>query len=86
MEPYRPLVDYYVKEALAKNMTEVNPESKQMISGFLWADLDSSGETTPFYAATERLAFSLVNSFKLKECRIEIAGIKLPQNDPPELV
>jgi CRISPR-associated protein Cas1 len=86
MEPYRPLVDYYVKQILAKDITEVNPISKQMISRFLWADLDSGGETTPFYAAMERLAFSLVASFKAKKCQIEIAGLRLSNNDPAEFL
>jgi CRISPR-associated protein Cas1 len=86
MEPYRPLVDYYVKQILAKDITEINPESKQMISRFLWADLDSSGETTPFYVAMEHLAFSLVASFKTKKCQIEIAELKLSEHDPTELI
>jgi CRISPR-associated protein Cas1 len=86
MEPYRPLVDFYIKQALTEDMTEVNPTAKQMISGFLWADLDSSGETTPFYTAMERLAFSLVTSFKTKKCQIEIAELKLSKNDPSELI
>jgi CRISPR-associated protein Cas1 len=86
MEPYRPLVDYYVKQILAQGITEINPGSKQMISRFLWADLDSSGETTPFYVAMERLAFSLVVSFKTKKCQIEIAELRLSEHDPAELI
>jgi CRISPR-associated protein Cas1 len=86
MEPYRPLVDYYVKQALVEGITEISPESKQVISGFLWTDLNILGEITPFYAAMERLAFSLVNSFKLKKCAIEIAEMKLVQNDPAKFI
>jgi CRISPR-associated protein Cas1 len=86
MEPYRPLVDYYVKQIVTKDITEMNPVSKQMISRFLWADLDISGETTPFYAAMERLAFSVVTSFKAKKCQIEIAELRLSEYDPTELV
>jgi CRISPR-associated protein Cas1 len=86
MEPYRPLVDYHVKQALAEGITEVNPAAKQTISRFLWADLEFSGETTPFYAAMERLAFSLVTSFKTKKPQIEIATMKLSQNDPVKLL
>jgi CRISPR-associated protein Cas1 len=86
MEPYRPLVDYYVKQILAQDITEMNPVSKQMISRFLWADLDCSGETTPFYVAMERLAFSLVASFKTKKCQIEIAELRLSEHDPTEFI
>jgi len=39
MEPYRPLVDYFAKQVLAADITEINPNAKQMISTFLWADL-----------------------------------------------
>jgi len=77
MEPYRPLVDYYVKQAKEEGLTEVNPAAKQAISRFLWADLEFSGENTPFYAAMERMAFSLVTSFKSKKPQIEIAELKL---------
>jgi CRISPR-associated protein Cas1 len=77
MEPYRPLVDFYAKQALTENITEINPMAKQMISRFLWTDLNRSGETTPFYAAMERLAFSLVASFKAKKCQIEIAELEV---------
>ena len=81
MEPYRPLVDFYVKKALAAGITEVNPAAKQTVSAFLWADLHFEGETKPFYVAMERLAFSLVKSFKLKKPMAEIAEIELAKDD-----
>ena len=81
MEPYRPLVDFYAKQILAADINDINPAAKQMISAFLWADLRFGEETTPFYAAIERLAFSLVTSFKLKKPQIEIAGLQLSKND-----
>ncbi len=81
MEPYRPLVDFYAKQILAADINDINPAAKQMISAFLWADLRFGEETTPFYAAMERLAFSLVTSFKLKKPQIEIAGLQLSKND-----
>jgi CRISPR-associated protein Cas1 len=86
MEPYRPLVDYYVKLAVADKITEVNPAAKQAISRFLWADLFFAEETTPFYAAMERMAFSLVSSFKSKKPQIEIAEMKLARNDSTQLI
>ena len=86
MEPYRPLVDYYVKQAMANDINEMNPTAKQMISTFLWADLYFEGETTPLYVAMERLAFSLVTSFKSKKPQIEIAEMRLSKDDEPKLV
>jgi CRISPR-associated protein Cas1 len=86
MEPYRPLVDYYVKKALSEGISEMNPAAKQTISSFLWSDLVFNGETTPFYVAMERLAFSLVNSFKAKKALIEIAEIRLENNDTAQLL
>jgi len=86
MEPFRPLVDYFVKHALAAGITEMSPTAKQMISAFLWADLSLNGETTPLYVAMERLAFSLVTSFKSKKPQIEIAEIRLSKDDTAQLL
>jgi CRISPR-associated protein Cas1 len=86
MEPYRPLVDYFAKQVLAANITEINPAAKQMISAFLWADLHFGGETTPLYTAMERMAFSLVNSFKFKKPQIEIAELRLSNDDSSQLI
>ena len=86
MEPYRPLVDYFVKKSLATDITEMTPTAKQMISAFLWADLHFEGETTPLYVAMERLVFSLVNSFKTKKPLIEIAEIRLLEDDSIKLL
>ena len=86
MEPYRPLVDYYVKKILEEDITELNATAKQMISAFLWTDLNLGGETTPLYVAIERLAFSLVNSFKSKKPQIEIAELRLSKNDTAQLI
>jgi len=76
MEPYRPLVDYYVKRLVDGGITEMGPPAKQEITRFLWADLDFEEETTPFYAAMEQLAYSLVASFKSKKPQIEIAEFR----------
>jgi CRISPR-associated protein Cas1 len=86
MEPYRPLVDYFAKQVIAEDIHEMNPTAKQMISSFLWADLYFNGETTPLYAAMERLAFSLVNSFKAKKPQIEIAELLLSKDDQSQLL
>jgi len=81
MEPYRPLVDFYAKQVIESDIKEMNATVKQTISTFLWADLHFNTETTPFYAAMERLAFSLVSSFKAKAPQIEIASLLLSKND-----
>ena len=75
MEPYRPLVDYYVLNIIEKGFTEVSPASKQELTKFLWADLMLHGQMTPFFSAMERMAVSLVKSFKEKKTVIEIAEI-----------
>jgi CRISPR-associated protein Cas1 len=86
MEPYRPLVDFFAKQVIADEINEMNPTAKQTISAFLWADLHYNGETTPLYTAMERLAFSLVNSFKAKKPQIEIAELQLSADDKPQLI
>ena len=86
MEPYRPLVDFFAKQAVESDVKEMNASAKQTISAFLWADLQLDNETTPLYAAMERLAFSLVNSLKSKAPQIEIAKLLLTKNDPSQLL
>jgi CRISPR-associated protein Cas1 len=86
MEPYRPLVDYFTKKILVENINELNTTAKQMISAFLWTDLYFEGETTPLYVAIERLAFSLVDSFKSKKPQIEIAELRLSKDDRAQLI
>jgi len=81
MEPYRPLIDYYVKQITLSGENKINSGTKQKITAFLWADLDFNGETTPFYLAMERLSFSLVSSFKAKQPQIEIAELRLQKDD-----
>ena len=85
MEPYRPLVDFYVKQIISVTAS-INPASKQMISAFLWTDLNLAGEMTPFFTAMERMAFSLVSSFKAKKPQIEIAEIRLSKNDAAQFI
>lgn len=75
MEPYRPLVDYYVLNVIKQGHTEVSSASKQELTKFLWADLLWRGQMTPFFTAMERMAVSLVKSFKEKKPIIEIAEI-----------
>ena len=86
MEPYRPLVDYYTRQILAEGITEINAAAKQKVSAFLWADLYFDGETTPLYTAMERLAYSLVNSFKSKKPLIEIAEMRLCKDDKSQFL
>ena len=86
MEPYRPLVDFFAKQIIASDAKEMSPVVKQWISSFLWADVYVKGETTPLYAAMERLAFSLVSSFKFKKPQIEIAELRLLSDDPSQLL
>lgn len=75
MEPYRPLVDYYVLNTIDQGYAEVSPASKQELTKFLWADLLMRGQMTPFFTAMERMAVSIVKSFKEKKPLIEIAEI-----------
>lgn len=86
MEPYRPVVDFYAKQIMISNVKELNPSVKQLISSFLWTDLDLNGETTPLYASIERMAFSLVSSFKQKRPKIEIAEFRLTKDDTSQLL
>lgn len=84
MEPFRPLVDFFVKKAVFESKSGesgLNAEAKRAITRFIWADLQFGGEKTPFFEALERLSFSLVRSFKEKKPLIEIAALRFYDND-----
>lgn len=73
MEVYRPLVDLYALQILKEGVCEMNQIAKQGITRFIWADLSYNQVTTPFHQALERLAYSLVQSYKTKKVCLEIA-------------
>jgi len=75
MEVYRPLVDWYVLQTLKDGSTEMNHAAKEGVTRFIWADLSYDKITTPFHQALERLAYSLVQSYKLKKVCLEIADL-----------
>lgn len=78
MEVYRPLVDLYVLQTIKDGEKELNQAAKQAVTRFIWADLLYKKNTTPFHQALERLAYSLVQSYKTKKACLEIATFPKP--------
>lgn len=64
MEPFRPLVDLYVKQLHSQGIEEVTPDSKRKLAGILSLDLTSHLGASPLSNCLLRLAQSLVKSFE----------------------
>ena len=64
MEPFRPLVDVYVKKIHDRGVAEVTPDSKRELAGILNLDLTSHLGGSPLSNCLLRLAQSLVKSFE----------------------
>ncbi|GAB1255515.1 type II CRISPR-associated endonuclease Cas1 [Aurantivibrio plasticivorans] len=71
MEVYRPLVDFMVIK-LPKNKS-VTPDEKRLLAKLLQADIKTNDAMTTVTGSMQKLAFSLVKSYQVKE-----VGLKLP--------
>jgi len=79
MEPYRPLVDQMVRALVDEGMSEVNPETKLVLTRITTLDLPSLLGVSPLSVQAQRFVHSVAQSFETGKARLE-----LPQ--PPLLV
>lgn len=72
MEPFRPLVDVFVKEFLEEhpNVTELSEWKRYVISKLPSVDVETDRGLSPLIKALEYYAFSLYESFLEKENRL----------------
>lgn len=74
MEPYRPLVDHFVKSLLVEGIDEVNGEAKRELARITALDLEQDGQISPVGVHIHKLAHSLATSFETGK-----PGLSLPQ-------
>ena len=67
MEPFRPLVDWKVKQLVDEGKTEVTPEVKKHLAGILKLDLPTLRGKSCLSICLLNLAQSLVKSFEHKK-------------------
>jgi len=63
MEPFRPLGDAFVLQALKTGATEMTPLIKKLLTRILWYDLETSRGTTPFSRALQIFGESLAQVY-----------------------
>ena len=59
MEPFRPMVDFQVKQLAQQGKTEVNDETKRSLALVMFQDMQTAAGATPVMVCTQKLAVSL---------------------------
>jgi len=85
MEPYRPLVDHFVRTLLADGIEEVTPEAKRRLATLSSLDLLQNGQVSPLNVQVERLVHSLAVSFETKKAALSLPEAIVEQDSVPEL-
>ncbi len=84
MEPYRPLVDACVFNAMAEidsGEPELTPAVKRELASVLQKDVQGERGVTPVFQALHVLALSLVKSFARKKVCLSMAGLLHPKEE-----
>ncbi len=76
MEPFRPLVDLKVLEAIRAETTDVSPDFKRNMATILQLDMMSERGASPLINCLQTTALSLVKSLRTGKARLEIPDIK----------
>jgi CRISPR-associated protein Cas1 len=63
MEPFRPFVDWRVRELRRAGHEHVNPETKRTLAHGLYFDLDTLAGRTPLMVCIQKLATSLTQAY-----------------------
>lgn len=63
MEPFRPLMDWRVRQIWQRGVRELMPDGKRELAHSLYLDLDTDAGTTPVMVCLQRLANSLAQVF-----------------------
>ncbi len=72
MEPFRPLVDWRVRELKRMGVEAITPDAKRQLAHGLYFDLDTLAGRTPVMVCLQRLANSLAQAFSGEHDRLEL--------------
>lgn len=78
MEPFRPLVDWTVKQLADEESIEMVPEIKKRLAGILKIDLETSRGRSPVSNCLLKLAQSLVSSFTERKPGLDLPDSVIP--------
>lgn len=78
MEPFRPLVDWRVRELRRSGTETVTPEAKRQLAHGLYFDLDTAAGRTPVMVCVQKLATSLAQAYAGEIDRLDLPLPTLP--------
>lgn len=78
MEPFRPLVDWTVRQLDEEGATEMTPEVKKNLAAILKMDMESTRGNSPVSNCLIRLAQSMVRSFENRKPELDLPKPILP--------
>jgi len=73
MEPYRPVMDWRVRELHGQGTSSVTPEAKRQLAHTLYLDMDTEAGRTPLMVCVQKLAVSLAQVFAGEREKLEFA-------------
>lgn len=73
MEPYRPVMDWRVRELHRAGVDAVTAKAKRKIVHTLYLDMDTEAGRTPLMVCVQRLAISLAKAFAGEREKLEFA-------------
>lgn len=72
MEPFRPLMDWRVRELLRAGTATITPDAKRQLANGMYFDLDTISGRTPLMVCLQRLAHSLTQIFAGESERLDL--------------
>ena len=78
MEPFRPMVDFQVKQLAQQGKTEVNDETKRSLALVMFQDMQTAAGATPVMVCTQKLAVSLAQVYLGERQGLELPLRSLP--------
>jgi CRISPR-associated protein Cas1 len=78
MEPFRPVVDLLVRQALDEGEGRMTPDVKKRLAGVLAYDLVSAAGTTPLGTCVQRLAQSLASCYLDGATVLDLPDVEVP--------
>jgi CRISPR-associated protein Cas1 len=72
MEPFRPFVDWRVRELRRAGNEQLNPETKRALAHGLYFDLDTLAGRTPLMVCIQKLATSLTQAYSGKNEQLDL--------------
>lgn len=72
MEPFRPIIDWRVRQLHKADTQTVTPEAKRELAQTLYLDLDTALGRTPVMVCMQRLAISLAQAFSGEREKLDL--------------